>query len=134
MTGIAVDSSALVAILLGEPEAERLTDLLLRHRGDASITAANLLETMLVVEARNPQTGVPDLRTLMEVLAIDVAPVTAELVEIAFRAWKRFGRGRHPAQLNYGDCFAYALAAQLDVPLIFKGEDFSQTDVRSALT
>lgn len=133
MTRAVIDTSALLAILLGEPDAERFEQALFESRGDASMTAATLLETMLVIESRNPQTGVHDLRTLIDVFTIEVEPVTHDLAEVAFRAWKRFGKGRHPASLNYGDCFSYALARQADVPLLFKGEDFAQTDVRSAL-
>ena len=130
---IAVDSSALIAVLLGEPEAELIEAELYASRTEAAISAANLLETMMVVDVRNPSSGVTELRTVMSVYGIVVAPVTQTLAEDAFRAFKRFGKGNHPAGLNFGDCFAYALARQLDAPLLFKGADFMQTDVRSAL-
>lgn len=97
MTRIVVDPSALVAILQGEPDAELFEQTLFGSAGDVSITAANLLETMMVIEARNPEAGQQDLRTLLDVLAITIEPVTRDLAEIAFRAWRRFGRGRHPA-------------------------------------
>lgn len=101
--------------------------------GDATITAANFLEALLVIESRNPDTGEQDLRTLIEVFAITIEPVTEDVAEIAFRAWKRFGKGRHPAALNFGDCFSYALSKCLNAPLLFKGGDFRQTDVLSSL-
>jgi ribonuclease VapC len=132
MTRLVVDTSALMTLLLGEPDAERFEQRLFDSRGDVLITAANLLETMLVVEARNPDTGAQDLRTLVDVFAIGVEPVDHDLAELAFRGWKRFGRGRHSAALNYGDCFSYALAKHLDAPLLHKGDDFTHTDVVSA--
>lgn len=133
MSHVVVDTSALVAIVQGEPDAERFERALFESKGDATITAANLLEAMLVIESRYPDTGTQDLRSLMEIFGIITEPVGLDLVEIAFRAWKRFGKGRHPADLNYGDCFAYALSKQLNSPLLFKGDDFPQTDVVSAL-
>lgn len=133
MTRLAVDTSALLSILQGESDAEQFEQSLFQSAGDAVITAANLLEAMLVIESRNPDTGVQDLRALLDIFTITVEPVTHNMVELGFRAWKRFGKGRHPAGLNYGDCFAYALAKHLDAPLLFKGDDFRQTDVVSAL-
>lgn len=133
MTRVAVDTSALLSILQGEPDAERFEQALFDRAGDASITAANLLETMLIIESRNPDTGIQDLRSLIDVFSITTEPVTQDLAELGFRAWKRFGKGQHPAGLNYGDCFSYALSKYLDAPLLFRGDDFSQTDIRSAL-
>lgn len=122
-----------MSILLGEPDAERFDQALFDHRADASVTAANLLEARLIVEARNPETGTYDLQALLDVYDIAVEPVTRELIDVAFRGWKRFGKGRHAAALNYGDCFSYALAKQRSVPLLFKGNDFTQTDIASVL-
>lgn len=133
MTRLAVDTSSLMAILLGESDAEQYMQVLIHRAGDCAITATNLLETMMVIDARNPDSGIHDLRELLDVFAVTVEPVTEDLTELAFHAWRRFGRGRHPAALNFGDCFAYALAQQLDAPLLFKGNDFRQTDVASAL-
>ena len=73
-----------------------------------------------------------ELDVFLESAAIELAPVTVEHAEAARRAWRRFGKGNHPAALNYGDCFAYALAHVAGAPLLFKGEDFSQTDVEAA--
>jgi len=130
---IVVDTSALLSILQGEPDAERFEQALFDSSGDIAVTSANLLETMLVIESRYPDQGVQDLRSLMDIFAIVIEPVTAELTELGFHAWKRFGKGRHPAALNYGDCFAYALAKHLGAALLFKGEDFRQTDILSVL-
>lgn len=124
---IAVDSSALVAILLGEPDAERLARTIQAQRN--VITAANLFETAMVVLSRQGPDAERDLRVLVEQFGMDVASVDDELAWAAQAAWRRFGKGRHPAGLNFGDCFSYALAKSLGVPLLFKGDDFSQTDV-----
>lgn len=133
MSHVVVDTSALLAILQGEPDAETFERALFTSRGDASIAAANLLEAMLVIETRNPDSGTQDLRSLIDIFAITIEPVTHDIAEIAFRARKRFGKGRHPAGLNYGDCFSYALAKHLGAPLLFKGRDFAQTDIADAL-
>ncbi|MBX3093142.1 MAG: type II toxin-antitoxin system VapC family toxin [Cryobacterium sp.] len=133
MARIVVDTSALTSILLGEPDAEQFEKALAESSGDALISAANLLEAMMVIESRNPATGIQDLRDVMSVFGIGVETVTSDIAELSFYAWKRFGRGRHPAALNFGDCFAYALSKQLNAPLLFKGKDFNQTDVASVL-
>lgn len=127
---IAVDTSALVAVVLGEPDAEAMLRIL--RGGQAALSAANLLEAAIVVEARQGLDAGRDLRALVagaidEVVAVDEA---ASLAAVA--AWRRFGKGRHPAGLNFGDCFAYTLATTRDVPLLYKGDDFAQTDVRAA--
>lgn len=127
---IAVDTSALVAVVLGEPDAEAMLRIL--RGGRAALSAANLLEAAIVVEARQGLDAGRDLRALVagaidEVVAVDEA---ASLAAVA--AWRRFGKGRHPAGLNFGDCFAYTLATTRDVPLLYKGDAFAQTDVRAA--
>ena len=129
---IAVDSSALIAIVLGESEAERFETSLFAAQGDAVISAATWVETMIVASARSPESGAADVRALVEVFAMVVEPVTPQDAETAVAAWLRFGKGRHPAGLNYGDCFAYALSKRLGAPLLFKGDDFAQTDVAAA--
>jgi len=127
-----IDSSALLCILLGEPEAPRFNQVL-AHSSRAVVSAANWLETAIVATARLGATGRVDLNTVIEVVAAEVAPVDAALAEAAYQAWLRFGKGRHPAGLNFGDCFSYALAKQRGEPLLYKGEDFSKTDVTSAV-
>ena len=126
-----VDSSALVAILLGEPEAQALAEAL-AHANESSLAAPNWLEAMIVVRAR---LGAGETRALLDLVAaanIVVEPADLALTQRAFDAWLRFGKGRHRAALNYGDCFAYALAMQRSQPLLFKGDDFRRTDVRAA--
>ena len=113
-----VDSSALIAILMNEPEAERLADAL----ADATaprIGAANWLEAMLVITARLGPAGTEALGDLIDVCGLSVEPVDHGLAEAAFTGWLRFGKGRHPAGLNFGDCFAYALAREAGLPLLF---------------
>jgi len=124
---IAVDTSALVAIVLGEPELERFGAILTRE--PATMSAASVPEAAMVLHTRQGPDGVQELRHLIERAAVDVRPVDAELAWVAHEAWLRFGKGRHPAGLNYGDCFSYALAKSLAIPLLFKGDDFAQTDI-----
>jgi ribonuclease VapC len=126
-----VDSSALVAILLGEPGADALAVTLAGARQPV-ISAPNWLEAMIVIHTRLGQAGVAALTHLLDAAAVQVEPVDAALAATAFDAWRRFGKGRHPASLNFGDCFAYALASTLGVPLLFKGRDFAQTDIVGA--
>lgn len=123
-----IDTSAIIAILLGEPEAPELA----RAIEDGSprlLSAANLLETSMVIEARKGDAAGRELDLLLYRAVIDVVPVDQEQAEIARVAWRRYGKGRHPANLNFGDCFAYALAKTTGLPLLFKGDDFSQTDI-----
>lgn len=127
---IAVDTSALIAIILGEPDAEQLGRIM---QSDAvAISSANLFEAAMVAESRQGADAARDLQTLLQTYAAEIHPVDEELAWTAHAAWRRFGRGRHPASLNYGDCFSYALAKTLAVPLLFKGTDFAQTDVAIA--
>ena len=128
-----VDSSALVEIALGEVSAA----ILLAELANSSmnrISAANLLETWMVIDRRGVPEALPILADTIMRAALDVEPVTVAQVEIAREAWARYGKGSgHPAQLNFGDCFAYALAKHLDEPLLFVGNDFMHTDVQTAL-
>lgn len=124
-----VDSSALLAILLAEAERERLTNLILEAETRA-ISAANVLETGIVLESRRGEIAGREFDLFLNQAGFDVMPVDAEQVEIARLAWRRYGKGRHPAALNFGDCFAYALAKVLDEPLLAKGTDFAKTDMQ----
>ena len=126
-----IDSSALVAILLGEPGCDALA-VKLASAHSPVICAANWLEAVMVISARLGPPGVPALRGLLDAAEVLIAPADAELVQTAFEAWQRFGTGQHPASLNFGDCFAYALATRRGDVLLFKGDDFSQTDVLQA--
>src|SRR5699024_10927361 len=127
---IAVDSSALVAIVLGEPEAEAMLSVLQRH--PALLGAATWLESSIVVEARQGPDATRDLDLLVTDAIAEVVPFDAAHARVAREAWRRFGKGRHPAGLNYGDCLAYASARVHDAPLLFKGEDFPKTDITAA--
>jgi ribonuclease VapC len=125
-----VDSSAIIAILLNEPGAERFN----RAVAMASvrmISAGNLLEAGIVMDTRRRENGVHELDFWLFRSAIEIVPVDATQVAIARRAWHRYGKGRHPAALNFGDCFAYALAIARNEALLFKGNDFSKTDVQT---
>lgn len=122
-----LDTSALIAVLQGEPEADALVAALEAAPG-LRISAATIVESGMVMQARYGDAGERELDLLMHRLKVDVVPVTAEHAELARRAFRRFGKGRHPAGLNYGDCFTYALAVALQEPVLFKGNDFSQTD------
>ncbi len=122
-----------VCILLDEPEAERYARRLSETDSPNVMSAATWLETMLVISARRGELGRQSLGELLALAMIDIQPVDAELARIAYKAWLQYGKGRHPAGLNFGDCFSYALAKKLQESPLFKGEDFSKTDVACAL-
>jgi ribonuclease VapC len=127
-----IDTSALLALLLDEPEAEAYRAVL---EGDGSrlVSAATLLETAIVIEARKGEAGGRELDLFIHKAGIAVVAVDAEHVAEARRAYRRFGRGRHAAGLNFGDVFAYALARASGEALLFKGDDFTRTDVSRAI-
>jgi len=93
------------------------------------LSAADLLEASIVIESRKGEAGGRELDLLIYRAAIEIVAVDQEQAELARIAWRRFGKGRHPAGLNYGDCFAYALARTRQLPLLFQGDDFSRTDI-----
>ncbi len=129
-----VDSSALLAVLSGEPDAEQFAKALTTNDGVA-ISAGTLLETSIVVDSRRDAVLSARLDELLHVAGVSVQPITARQATIARQAYRDFGKGGgHPAGLNFGDCFAYALAKDTGQPLLFKGDDFTHTDLRSALT
>ncbi|MFD1717342.1 type II toxin-antitoxin system VapC family toxin [Georgenia deserti] len=126
-----VDASALVAILKGEPEAERFTERVVSE--SAKISAANWLEAAMVADGSGDPAAGDNLDRIVATAEIDVVPVTAEQASFARLAFRRFGRGSGAgARLNFGDCFAYALSVTSGEPLLFKGDDFRQTDVLPA--
>ncbi|MDD9964343.1 MAG: type II toxin-antitoxin system VapC family toxin [Gammaproteobacteria bacterium] len=127
-----IDSSALLAILYQEPDAA-LFERAIATAPSSRMSAANALEASMVVEGRGGVAAGDELDAFMEAADIRLAPVTEEHFVAARRAWRRFGKGNHPAALNFGDCFAYALAEATGEPLLFKGDDFAQTDIASAL-
>ena len=130
---IAIDTSALVAVVFGEQDAALYAGSMLTNVGDCMISAATLLEASIVAEAKQGPAATQDLRSLVEQIGAEIVPVDAATSSVAFAAWQRFGKGRHPAALNFGDCLAYALAKAVGAPLLYKGDDFAQTDIPSAL-
>ena len=129
---IVIDSSAIISILLEEPEGPSFTEKISSAAGSA-IAAPTLLELMIVALRRKGPLGVAIVRGIVDGYGIEILPFDADLSERAIAAYERFGKARHAAKLNFGDCMAYALAKSLDAPLLFKGNDFSQTDVKAAL-
>jgi ribonuclease VapC len=127
-----IDTSALLAILFDEPDGT----LLLRLAVEAPtrlMSAANVVEAWIVADRHANPAKARALDELIETIGIDIEPVTAAQARIAREAYKTYGRGNHPASLNYGDCFAYALAKATGQPLLFKGEDFARTDIQAVL-
>jgi ribonuclease VapC len=123
-----IDSSAVLALLFNEPEADGI-EVAIDEDPVRLMSAASGLEAAIVVEARLGDAGGREFDLLLHKAGIELVAVTGEQVEVARSAWRRFGRGRHEANLNFGDCFSYALAAVSGEPLLFKGDDFSRTDV-----
>ena len=130
---VVVDTSALVAILHREPNADSLARCLL-ETPRRLVSAVTRAELSFVVEGRNPQGGRIELERLLNLVRIEVVSVTPQHAEIAIAAFRQFGRRRYRAALNIGDCFSYALAKAADLPLLFKGDDCVHTDIRPALT
>lgn len=127
-----IDTSALVAILLGESERATFTRLIVADPVRL-FSAANRIETSIVIESRKGEAGRNDFARFLDAAAIEIVAVTAEQAEIACEAFRRYGKGRHPAGLNFGDIFAYALARTTGEPILFKGDDFSRTDLASVV-
>jgi ribonuclease VapC len=123
-----IDTSALVAILIGEPDAEEFEDAI---DGDPTrlMSVASVLETSIALENRHGEAGGRELDLLVHRLPIQVAAVDTEQLEWARMAFRKFGRGRHAASLNFGDCFSYAPAKVTGEPLLYKGGGFGKTDV-----
>jgi ribonuclease VapC len=128
-----VDASALIAILRDEPDAQRYAQAI-AAASYRRISAANFLETAIVIDGSRDPVASRRLDDLLREAHIAIAAVTEEQARIARDAYRDFGRGSgHPARLNFGDCFAYALARDMGEPLLFKGDDFAQTDIAWAL-
>jgi ribonuclease VapC len=127
-----VDTSALLAILFQEDDAARFAQTL--HDAEhPSISAATLAEAGLVVAHRKGESALADLESLVGRAGLQVVPLSERQAMLVWTAYIRYGKGRHPAALNFGDCFAYALAADSGEPLLFKGDDFSRTDLPAVL-
>ena len=127
-----VDSSAVLSILFGEEDARRHAAAIMAAH-PCRMSVANVLEASIALERRGGDAA-HDLDMLLERAEIELVPVTVEHLSVARRAWRRFGKGNHPAALNFGDCFAYALAKTTGEPLLFKGDDFVKTDIDPAQT
>ena len=124
---IVVDTSAIVAVLFGEPGSAELERHLLEEH--CVISAATRVELGIVIEAKTGPAGTQLLEELLSRIGIEVVSVDVDLATEAVACWRRFGKGNHQAGLNFGDTFAYALSRRLGQPLLFVGDDFSQTDV-----
>jgi ribonuclease VapC len=129
---VIVDSSALIAILFKEPDGRRYLEALAAEERPAA-SAVTFVETAMVTEGRGGAAAGAELDVLLAELSIETVAVDARQAHMARDAWRRYGKGRHPAGLNLGDCFAYALAKARGEPLLFKGEDFARTDVKAAI-
>ena len=123
-----IDSSAIIAVLLNEANAAQIAEAI-DSGSRRLLSAASLLEASIVIESRKGEAAGRELDLLIYRAAIEVVAVDQDQAEIARIAWRRYGRGRHPAGLNYGDCFSYALARSRGLPLLFQGEDFSRTNI-----
>jgi ribonuclease VapC len=123
-----IDTSAIVAIALDEPDAAKL-EASIADDPVRLISGATVLEATIVLETRLGDAGGRELDLWLLKVGAEIVSVDAEQIDAARRAWRRFGKGRHAAALNYGDCFSYALARSRGEPLLFKGEDFARTDV-----
>ena len=126
-----IDTSAVLAVLLAELDAEHY-EKTIAHTLPRHMSAVGLLEAAIVLESRGGMAAANELDLFLQAAEIELVAVTAEQAQAARRAWRRFGKGSHPARLNFGDCFAYALAETNNEPLLFKGEDFSRTDIEAA--
>lgn len=125
---VVIDTSALIAVVLAEPEVVVFAEEIAR----ASVcrrSAVSLLEASIVIESRHGPNGLLRLDLLIAEAAIEIVPFTVADARSARRAYRRFGKGMHPAALNFGDCVAYALAIEWEDPLLFKGDHFARTDV-----
>lgn len=123
-----IDTSAILAILFAESDMKLIVNALTQDV-KRLLSSATALELMLVIEARKGEAGGRELDLFLHRSKIAIVPFDSEQTEIARHAWRRFGKGRHPAGLNFGDCFAYALSKSSNEPLLCKGQDFSQTDI-----
>lgn len=128
-----IDTSAILAILFEEPESERFAKAI---ADDATrlMAAPTLTECFIVLEAKKGEMALKELELLIHKTSTDIVSFTVEQAQFAHYAWQRYGKGRHPAALNLGDCFSYALAKYSGEPLLFKGSDFDKTDILSAVT
>jgi ribonuclease VapC len=128
-----IDTSAVLAIFLAEPERKQFLDAIL-EAARRQISAATVLETGIVLESKRGESAGREFDLFVVRTNLEVVPVDAEQIEIARSAWRSFGKGRHPAALNFGDCFTYALARSSGEPVLAKGRDFALTDIELCST
>ena len=129
---VVIDSSVCVAIFKGESDTDDLTDRTYSYERRV-MSAATWLESAMVCEGSTKGGGAERLDRILASLGVEILPVTVQHARLALDAFKRFGKGRGAkASLNYGDCFVYALAKELQAPVLFKGDDFAQTDIQPA--
>ena len=124
-----LDTSAILAILQNEPERRKFNEAI-DAAETRSLSTASFVECSMVLESRYGADGVRDLDLFIAKAQVSLVPVDEEQADLARRAFRKYGKGRHPAGLNFGDCFSYALARALDEPLLFKGSDFTHTDIQ----
>jgi ribonuclease VapC len=123
-----LDTSAILAILQDEPERRKFNEAI-EAAETRSLSTASFVECSMILESRYGADGIRDLDLFIAKAQVSLVPVDEEQADLARRAFRQYGKGRHPASLNFGDCFSYALARALDEPLLFKGNDFPLTDV-----
>ena len=128
-----IDTSALLAIFLGEPERQRSRDLILQA-GKRLISAASVLEAGIVLESKRGEAAGREFDLFIVRAGLEIVSVDAEQIEIARSAWRSFGKGRHPAALNFGNCLTYALSRQSGEPVLAEGRGFALTDVELCVT
>lgn len=128
MVMLVVDSSVLIAILLAEPDAEHYAKQL-ALANPVYISAVSILESSIVIQSKEGEQGVSMLDELLCAISPSIIAFDSDQVRLARKAWQQYGKGRHPARLNFGDCCSYAVAKSLGLPLLFQGNDFSQTDL-----
>jgi ribonuclease VapC len=125
---IVVDTSAVLAIAFNEPDADNFLTALDAAAG-CLISAVSFAEPSIIIDRRRGEAMAADIELMIGVLGLEIEPVTASQARLASAAYRTYGKGNHPAALNFGDCFAYALAKATGLPLLFKGDDFARTDV-----
>lgn len=127
-----IDSSALVSLMREEPDQDRLLDALAGAADGILMSAANYLETAIVIDRNDSALLSQRLDATIDFWRVELVPVTVSQARLARETYRRFGKGRHPAKLNFTDCFAYALAKETGRPLLFKGDAFARTDITPA--
>ena len=128
MRMLVVDSSVLIAILLAEPDAQKYAKQL-ALADSIYISTVSVLESSIVIQSKEGEQGASMLDELLCAISPTIVAFDSEQMKLARKAWQQYGKGRHPARLNFGDCCSYAVAKSLGLPLLFQGNDFSQTDL-----